>query len=390
MSNTNQHKFIKEIPFGDLSISRTLGSGSYGTVYKAKWGNHVVAVKEFRTQEEIQSFQVELEQLSRVNHDNIVQLFGASKTSDYAYLVMEFADYRSLNHLLHERIQQHYDLKHACHWAHQAAKGVAYLHAMKPKPIMHRDLKPANLLLFSRGKILKICDFGTACYVRTEMTNNTGSAPYMAPEVFATSTYLESGDVYSWGIIFWEILARQHPYPHIPYPYTILWCVKQHGIRPSELEDCSEPIWTLITRAWHRDPGQRPKMNEIVKKMKFIYDLCKDRKDNRIDIESTIDSHNVHQPNCNQSDPNIPQVRAQQAKTELARRLIHRQRELKSRFKSLEAERTRSNSSVDAFDEIKETKSLNASKRAYYDYIKSKYPRSESLGRPRNYLLEYP
>lgn len=62
-------------------------------------------------------------------------------------------------------------------------QGVAYLHAMKPKPLIHRDLKPPNLLLVAGGKTLKICDFGTAADKATYMTNNQGSAAWMAPEV---------------------------------------------------------------------------------------------------------------------------------------------------------------------------------------------------------------
>lgn len=68
-------------------------------------------------------------------------------------------------------------------------QGVAYLHAMQPKPLIHRDLKPPNLLLISGGKKLKICDFGTAADKSTYMTNNKGSAAWMAPEVIIISKY---------------------------------------------------------------------------------------------------------------------------------------------------------------------------------------------------------
>lgn len=108
--------------------------------------------------------------------------------------------------------------------------GVAYLHAMRPKPLIHRDLKPPNLLLVDNARILKICDFGTVADKATLMTNNKGSAAWMAPgkfliecriyfdtlkndfsfyfsafaEVFEGSTYTEKCDVFSWAIILWE------------------------------------------------------------------------------------------------------------------------------------------------------------------------------------------
>lgn len=86
--------------------------------------------------------------------------------------------------VLHCRPQPQYSAGHAMSWALQCAHGVAYLHSMTPKALIHRDLKPPNLLLITGGKVLKICDFGTACDKKTYMTNNKGSAAWMAPEVF--------------------------------------------------------------------------------------------------------------------------------------------------------------------------------------------------------------
>lgn len=75
---------------------------------------------------------------------------------------------------------------------HSTLQGVAYLHAMKPKPLIHRDLKPPNLLLVGGGIRLKICDFGTAADKATYMTNNKGSAAWMAPEVSINYIFIES------------------------------------------------------------------------------------------------------------------------------------------------------------------------------------------------------
>ena len=279
--------FTDSIPFNELKLStETLGSGSFGTVYKGRWRSLDVAVKHFKTREEIDSFSVEVKQLSRVRHPNIVKLYGASSPSKTAaYLIMEYAEGGSLSHLLHDCRHQDYDLRHACSWAMQTARGVAYLHSLRPKPIMHRDLKPANLLLFERGKILKICDFGTACAVKTQMTNNTGSASYMAPEVFSTSSYLESGDVFSWSIIFWEILVRQQPYyKQYSNPFQILWWVN-NGTRPKQIEDCPEIIWNLITRSWDKNPNMRPTMKQVAQEMEFIFSLARSS-DNESDVET--------------------------------------------------------------------------------------------------------
>lgn len=183
---------------------KVVGKGSFGTVYKAKWRNQFVAVKFIENESERNAFTIEVRQLSRVYHKNIVGLFGACTRRPNVCLVMEYAEGGSLYNALHCRPKPNYTTGHAMSWARQCAEGVAYLHAMNPKPLIHRDLKPPNLLLVNKGTILKICDFGTVTDKSTLMTNNKGSAAWMAPEVFEGSTYTEKCDVFSWGIILWE------------------------------------------------------------------------------------------------------------------------------------------------------------------------------------------
>ena len=91
---------------------------------------------------------------------------------------------------MHSKPGPIYTAGHAISWALQCARGVAYLHNMQP-PLIHRDLKPPNLLLVLGGTVLKICDFGTACDKKTYMTNNKGSAAWMAPEVFEGSLLIK-------------------------------------------------------------------------------------------------------------------------------------------------------------------------------------------------------
>lgn len=97
--------------------------------------------------------------------------------------------------------------------------------------------------------MLKICDFGTACDLHTYMTNNKGSAAWMAPEVFEGSRYTEKCDVFSWGIILWEVLARQKPFDDMGgvSAFRIMWAVHV-GQRPPLIEGCPKPIENLMTR----------------------------------------------------------------------------------------------------------------------------------------------
>ena len=95
----------------------------------------------------------------------------------------------------------------------ETARGVHYLHSFKP-PILHRDLKSLNLLLDECFRI-KLADFGWTRVMAESMTGKIGTYQWMAPEVINNEKYTEKADVYSFGIILWEIASREPPYKNI-------------------------------------------------------------------------------------------------------------------------------------------------------------------------------
>uniref|UniRef100_A0A4W4EAJ0 Mitogen-activated protein kinase kinase kinase 7 n=1 Tax=Electrophorus electricus TaxID=8005 RepID=A0A4W4EAJ0_ELEEL len=260
---------FEEIDYADIEVEEVVGRGAFGVVCKAKWKGKDVAIKTIESESERTAFVVELRQLSRVNHPNIVKLYGSCNNP--VCLVMEYAEGGSLYNVLHgAEPLPHYSASHAMSWCLQCAQGVSYLHGMKPKALIHRDLKPPNLLLVAGGTVLKICDFGTACDIQTHMTNNKGSAAWMAPEVFEGSNYSEKCDVFSWGIILWEVITRRKPFDEIGGPaFRIMWAVHR-GTRPPLIKNLPKPIESLMTRCWSKDPSQRPSMEEIVKIMSHL------------------------------------------------------------------------------------------------------------------------
>ncbi|XP_059745722.1 mitogen-activated protein kinase kinase kinase 7 isoform X1 [Bos taurus] len=286
---------FEEIDYKEIEVEEVVGRGAFGVVCKAKWRAKDVAIKQIESESERKAFIVELRQLSRVNHPNIVKLYGACLNP--VCLVMEYAEGGSLynesqkeivkkrnlpkiknllktrgyNIMLHgAEPLPYYTAAHAMSWCLQCSQGVAYLHSMQPKALIHRDLKPPNLLLVAGGTVLKICDFGTACDIQTHMTNNKGSAAWMAPEVFEGSNYSEKCDVFSWGIILWEVITRRKPFDEIGGPaFRIMWAV-HNGTRPPLIKNLPKPIESLMTRCWSKDPSQRPSMEEIVKIMTHL------------------------------------------------------------------------------------------------------------------------
>uniref|UniRef100_A0AAZ3R211 Mitogen-activated protein kinase kinase kinase 7 n=1 Tax=Oncorhynchus tshawytscha TaxID=74940 RepID=A0AAZ3R211_ONCTS len=253
---------FEEIDYVDIEVEEVVGRGAFGVVCKAKWKGKDVAIKTIESESERKAFIVELRQLSRVNHPNIVKLYGSCNIP---------VCFVFISRLLHgAEPLPYYTASHAMSWCFQCSQGVAYLHGMKPKALIHRDLKPPNLLLVAGGTVLKICDFGTACDIQTHMTNNKGSAAWMAPEVFEGSNYSEKCDVFSWGIILWEVITRRKPFDEIGGPaFRIMWAV-HNGTRPPLIKSLPKPIESLMTRCWSKDPSQRPSMEEIVKIMTHL------------------------------------------------------------------------------------------------------------------------
>ncbi|XP_022243723.1 mitogen-activated protein kinase kinase kinase 7-like isoform X2 [Limulus polyphemus] len=259
--------FVEEIVYQEITLLEIVGRGTFGTVCKGQWREKYVAVKLIVTEQERKAFEGEVRQLSRVNHPNIVTLYGACTHPNNVCLVMEYAEGGSLYNVLHCMPEVHYTAAHAISWTLQCARGVAYLHNLKPNALVHRDLKPPNLLLVMGGTVLKICDFGTACDIQTHMTNNKGSAAWMAPEVFESNKYSEKCDVFSWGIILWEVLTRRKPFDDIGGPaFRIMWAVHT-GRRPPLIKGCPKTLESLLTRCWDKEPSNRPSMTEVEETM---------------------------------------------------------------------------------------------------------------------------
>lgn len=260
-------QFVDEINFDDLNLLEIVGRGAFGTVQRAEWLGKIVAIKISDMSGGVKEYQNELENLSQVRHENIIRLFGTSINKHKVFIVMEYAECGSLHNLLHpaepEKGLVRYNLGHVFNWCLQSAQAVEYLHSLQPK-VIHRDLKSPNMLLLEHGKVIKICDFGTSTKIHTEMTSTKGSAAWMAPEVFEGKRYSEKCDVYSFGIVLWEMLSRKKPFDEIgPPAFRILWAVYS-GTRPPPLQNIPESLHKMMDSCWLKDQSKRPSFTEIV------------------------------------------------------------------------------------------------------------------------------
>ncbi|XP_046918399.2 mitogen-activated protein kinase kinase kinase 7 [Dermatophagoides farinae] len=265
------HINLPYIDPGEFIAANMLGYGTFGYVKEASWKGQKVAIKYIYNKKD---FFKEAEQLSRVKHENIIGVYGTTlnvEKNDFG-LILEFADGGNLFNFLHATNMRtvKYTLAHSISWCLQCARAVHYLHSLN---ILHRDLKPLNLLLTNKCRTLKICDFGTAREKQTTMSINLGTPRWMAPEVFRSKKYTEKCDVFSWGIILWEVLSRKAPFQNFDNNYATLWAI-QNGTRPPMMRDCPEILRRLITDCWDYDHSKRPSMEKVVIIMEKILSLC--------------------------------------------------------------------------------------------------------------------
>jgi len=162
-------------------------------------------------------------------------------------------------------------------YAIQFAQGMNYLHTCKP-PILHRDLKPANLLL-DFSQTLKVADFGLAklrpiategaasadasAYISFQMTGETGSYRFMAPEVYLHKAYGRPVDVYSFAMITFNMLLGEPPWAELPGPEAAK-AAALHGERPPVPRHWDADLAQLLRSCWAGDPKLRPSFAAVL------------------------------------------------------------------------------------------------------------------------------
>ncbi|KAJ1469524.1 kinase-like domain-containing protein, partial [Baffinella frigidus] len=167
---------------------------------------------------------------------------------------------------------------------HEAAgvcKGMTYLHSMS---VIHRDLKPGNLLMSAVQTpsgpqlIVKVADFGLARVQDTArtMTGGIGTSQYTAPEVLRSERYDNKVDVFSFGVILWEIHAQKLPYTDMN-PMQIAVAVATQEYRPPAPPNCPAPFWQLMEECWHGSPKKRPTFPQVLAQledMQYVFSLA--------------------------------------------------------------------------------------------------------------------
>ncbi|XP_075477568.1 serine/threonine-protein kinase STY46-like [Primulina tabacum] len=253
-----------------LKFESKVASGSYGDLYKGTYCSQEVAIKILKTERLNTELQKEFAQevyiMRKVRHKNVVQFIGACTKPPNLCIVTEFMSGGSVYDYLHKQ-RGTFKLPSLLKVAIDVSKGMNYLHQNN---IIHRDLKAANLLM-DENEVVKVADFGVA-RVKTEtgvMTAETGTYRWMAPEVIEHKPYDHKADVFSFGVVLWELLTGKLPYEYLT-PLQAAVGVVQKGLRPTIPKHTNPKLSELLEGCWQQDPTLRPDFSELTEILQKI------------------------------------------------------------------------------------------------------------------------
>ncbi|XP_039024140.1 uncharacterized protein LOC120156940 [Hibiscus syriacus] len=274
-------QIIKNI---DLEELQELGSGTFGTVYHGKWRGTDVAIKRINdrcfagkpSEQElmIDDFWNEAIKLADLHHPNVVAFYGVvlDGPGGSVATVTEYMVNGSLRTAL-QKNERNLDKRKQLLIAMDVAFGMEYLHG---KNIVHFDLKSDNLLVNLRDPHRPICKVGdlglSKVKCQTLIAGGVrGTLPWMAPELLNGSSNLvsEKVDVFSFGIVMWELLTGEEPYSDLHYG-AIIGGIVSNTLRPP-VPECCDPEWrSLMERCWSSEPSERPNFTEIANELRSI------------------------------------------------------------------------------------------------------------------------
>ncbi|CAL9759552.1 unnamed protein product [Musa acuminata subsp. burmannicoides] len=265
-----------EIPWEDLVIGERIGLGSYGEVYRADWNGTEVAVKKFLDQDfygdALDEFRSEVRIMRRLRHPNVVLFMGAVTRPPNLSIVSEFLPRGSLYRILH-RPNCQIDEKRRIKMALDVARGMNCLHTSVPT-IVHRDLKSPNLLV-DKNWTVKVCDFGLSRLKHSTFLSSkstAGTPEWMAPEVLRNENSNEKCDVYSFGVILWELATLRMPWSGMN-PMQVVGAVGFQERRLDIPKEVDPLVASIIWECCQTDPNLRPSFAQLTTALRSLQRL---------------------------------------------------------------------------------------------------------------------
>lgn len=273
------------IDWDQLCLLHPLGSGGFGSVYKATYYGAPVAVKQVKkcSKNQLaarQSFWGELN-VARLGHTNVVRVVAASPCASQdsvGTIIMEYVGHSTLHHVIYGSdgmrakgteeefgySQQSLSIAQSLSYSSDIVAGLVFLHSHL---IVHLDLKPANIFI-TEQKVCKIGDFGCSQKLEGGVSSGQqfcqqgGTYTHRAPELLKGDGVTPKADIYSFAIVLWQMVTREEPY--LGERQHVIYSVVAHNLRPSlSAAVFSEPtigprLEAVIGRCWKADAAERP------------------------------------------------------------------------------------------------------------------------------------
>ncbi|ENN76858.1 hypothetical protein YQE_06699, partial [Dendroctonus ponderosae] len=253
-SSSKESDDLCVIPEHDLVVCEPIGKGEFCEVMLGKWKSQKVAVKVLKDSSEAEAIL-----MKSLHHENLVNLLGIVRKKDQIYLVTEYMSKGSLVDYLRSRGRLHVSKKDQINFAFDTCSGMEYLEKMH---VVHRDLAARNVLIAENGRA-KVSDFGLA---RNEKNATSESAKlpikWTAPEALKYNKFSNKSDMWSFGILLWEIYSfGRVPYPRIPLADVVRHV--ENGYKMEAPEGCPKEIYPIMRQAWDFYPEKRPNFHEV-------------------------------------------------------------------------------------------------------------------------------
>nr|XP_020027385.1 fibroblast growth factor receptor 2 isoform X10 [Castor canadensis] len=333
-TTTKKPDFSSQPAVHKLTLGKPLGEGCFGQVVMAEAVGidkdkpkeaATVAVKMLKddaTEKDLSDLVSEMEMMKMIGkHKNIINLLGACTQDGPLYVIVEYASKGNLREYLRARrppgMEYSYDInrvpeeqmtfKDLVSCTYQLARGMEYLASQK---CIHRDLAARNVLV-TENNVMKIADFGLARDINNidyykKTTNGRLPVKWMAPEALFDRVYTHQSDVWSFGVLMWEIFTLGgSPYPGIPVEE--LFKLLKEGHRMDKPANCTSELYMMMRDCWHAVPSQRPTFKQLVEDLDRILTLTTNEE--YLDLTQPLEQYSPSYPDtrssCSSGDDSV-------------------------------------------------------------------------------------
>ncbi len=240
--------------FGRFRIIKELGRGGMGVVFQGydEILERYVAIKRIPIKgvnpSRIESIKEEAKLIAKLNHPAIVNVFDVFEDEDFLYIIMEYVEGLSLEKIISRGVKLPFE--RIIDMIMNVAYALEYAH---DRGIVHRDIKPANILITRTGAI-KLVDFGIAGLIEVKEENMKGTPAYMSPEQIQGEHVDNRTDIFSLGVVFYQLLSGKNPFLGENLSETIYNILNK---TPEKIDKLSGKLWNIITKMLEKDPEKR-------------------------------------------------------------------------------------------------------------------------------------